>query len=191
MDTEQQLKTAIGDVLAGNRDAFQIIVSMFQRKVLSTAYQATYDSKEAEDLAQEIFLQVFRNLSQFRFESSFSTWIYRIAIHKSMDWKRSKARRPKCEELETEGTYHVNYGMESQKSEIEEYVVSKESNAQMHRLINGLPDHYREVIQLYHFQNQTYRDIAITLQVSEKTVETRLYRAKQKLRELREKEEYA
>ncbi|WP_301553589.1 RNA polymerase sigma factor [Desulfuribacillus alkaliarsenatis] len=187
------MTAVIKEVLAGNRDAFRTIVSTYQAKVYATAFQATRDRKEAEDLAQEIFLKAYRSLQQFRFESSFSTWLFKIAVHKALDWKRKHSSKAVIEEL-TSQTQQAQCGsqvtLNNQQLSTEAIVLTKESELELHRKIKTLPEHYQKVIQMYHFQDKSYREIAELLQIPEKTVETRLYRAKQKLRELSAKEEF-
>ncbi|OEF98144.1 hypothetical protein BHF68_00170 [Desulfuribacillus alkaliarsenatis] len=80
--------------------------------------------------------------------------------------------------------------LNNQQLSTEAIVLTKESELELHRKIKTLPEHYQKVIQMYHFQDKSYREIAELLQIPEKTVETRLYRAKQKLRELSAKEEF-
>jgi len=193
MGTEAQhnIEVMIRDTLAGNRDAFRNIVSTFQGKVYSTALKATGDYKEAEDLTQDIFLQAYKSLGKFRFESSFSTWLYRIAMHKAIDWKRKNFKQPIYEQFDQQLDIAENKYTQKLTSGIDDYLVKKEAIEQMKLIVDKLPDRYRDVVEMYHYQNKSYAEIASELQLPVKTVETRLYRAKQKLKEQAEKEEYA
>ncbi len=86
-DTDEIL---IQNIRAGNTESFEDLVSRYQRKVFAFAYRMVVSEDDARDLTQEVFLQVFRSLDSFRGEARFSTWLYRIAANKTLDFLRRK-----------------------------------------------------------------------------------------------------
>ena len=82
----------IENLKKGDINSFRILVNEHQRKVLNTCYRFLNNKEDAEDLTQEVFLEVYKSISSFRGESKISTWIYRIAVTKSLDFIRKKKR---------------------------------------------------------------------------------------------------
>jgi RNA polymerase sigma-70 factor (ECF subfamily) len=87
-------KDLINSVLAGNLDDFAPLVRRHQDRVYGLCLSMTRHTTEADDLAQEIFLKAYRSLNEFRFESSFSTWLYRVTYRHCLDFLKSRKRRP-------------------------------------------------------------------------------------------------
>lgn len=174
MDTDKLL---IKDILAGNTDSFRKIVSKYQNKIFSVALSMTSNYKDAEDLTQEVFIQVYKSLHTYQFKSSFSTWIYRITINKALDWKKRK--KENNFQLRDEFFYD-NYPLIT----TEELFIESIDKDSVNLNINKLPDIYKEVINLHYFDNYSYSQIAKKMNIAEKTVESRLYRARLMLKKM-------
>lgn len=148
------------------------------------AYKFTNDYNEAQDLSQEIFLKIYKEIGSFRFESKLSTWIYRVSMNTCLDWKRKNS---KIKNLSTNIVNHedeiVEIELKDESSLPEDIYIQSESQREIHQLVLGLPDIYKTVIIMYHFNNMSYEEISKTLSLSERTVETRLYRARRLLKE--------
>ena len=86
-------KTLIPKLLDGDHQAFRMLVDAFQEKVLNTCYGFVNNKQEAEDLTQEVFIEVFRSIGKFRGDAKLSTWIYRIAVSKSLEEIRKRKRQ--------------------------------------------------------------------------------------------------
>lgn len=161
---------------------FSMLVDNYKNRIFSMTYKFTSDYNEAQDLSQEIFIKIFNNISKFRFESSPSTWIYKIATNICIDYKRkNKIKTLNLEDNfigEVRGAGDTN----SKGNSPEEIVITDERHREVHRIVYNLPEIYKTVIVMYHFNELSYKDISKILDVSEKTVETRLYRARRLLK---------
>jgi len=166
-------------VRAGDDACYRLLVERYQTLVYTIAFRMVRDRSEAEDIAQDVFLKVYRTLDGFREEASFKTWICRIATNRCIDWRRKHGPRQEAaasvdeaEKVADQGTYERP----------EQALVRRETQEEVRRVIDEMPEKYRTVLLKYHFQGMSYKDIAEAQQISPRTVETRLYRAKQLLR---------
>lgn len=171
------------EIQRGNSDLFSRLVDIYKTKVFTCAYKFTNDYSEAQDLSQEIFIKIYNNIPKFRFESSLSTWIYKITTNMCIDHKRKK--KVKFSSFNEDYSHEASLGIKSNSKDgsPEEIVISNEKQREVHRIIYNLPDIYKTVIIMYHFNELSYKEISASLNVSEKTVETRLYRARRLLRD--------
>lgn len=169
------------EIQRGDTEMFSRIVDMYKNKVFAIAYKFTNDYNEAQDLSQEIFIKIFSYIPKFRFECSLSTWIYKIATNKCIDHKRKK--KIQASSFNEEYNQDKELDNNSIENSPEEKLISDERHREVHRSIYNLPDIYKTVIIMYHLNELSYREIAKALDIPEKTVETRLYRARRLLKE--------
>jgi len=169
-------KPIIEKVLAGDSQAFRPLVDENSRLVFTAVVKIVRDREVAQDIAQDVFLQAYRSLAKFRGESAFSTWLTRIAVNKALDYCRRRKARPQVEELPD-----FLPGEDGQNPETE--VLKREEIWRMREEIKLLPEIYRNVLYKFYFRQLSYTEIAGQEDVSVKTVESRLYRARSKLRE--------
>lgn len=181
MYTDEQL---ISFVLAGKEQMYREIVIRYQHKVFSASIKFANNHSDAEDIAQEVFLQAYKSLDTFRFDSKFSTWLYRITVNKCLDWKRKNKNLLETGEFNEQITQKFTMDLF-----LEDSILQKEQEEQLKNVIAELPEVYQSVITLYYFDNLSYQDIANKLNVAKKTVESRLYRGKQMLKEINVKED--
>lgn len=174
MIADEQL---VKEILEGNVELFRELVTRYQHRVLSVAYNVTLNQKDAEDIAQEVFLQIYRSLSSFQFEAAFSTWVYRVTMNKALDWKR-KRKGIQIELVDRQDDFST-----------ERFVLKKLEEEKLKQMIDQLPEIYHDVLHLYYFEQRSYQQIAKELSIELKTVESRLYRARSLLREQYRKEE--
>src|SRR5579872_2094013 len=80
----------VAQVLAGDKDAFRLLVDRHTRSIYSVAYRMTANQQDAEEIVQEVFLRAYRSLARFELRSSFATWLYRIAVNRSLDFLKAK-----------------------------------------------------------------------------------------------------
>jgi len=178
--TEQEL---IFGLRQGEESAFKELVTRFQDKVFNTALGLLQHHIEAEDIAQEVFIQVFRSIQNFKEESLLSTWIYRITVTKSLDHLRSKKRKKRFGFIisifgdnnlpvyEPEDFNHPGVLQEN-----------KEDAAILFKVIDQLPGNQRTAFVLNKVEGLGYREIAAILNTTESAVDSLLQRAKQNLR---------
>jgi len=183
------------ELKAGNYTVFREIVELFKNRVFGMAYKFTNNYEEAQDLSQDIFLKIYKEIGSFRFESKLSTWVYRISINTCLDWKRKNSKvRILSTSIVNDDDETVELDIKDENPLPDEVFMQTETQREVHELVYGLPDKYKTVIILYHFNNMSYQDISTALNIPERTVETRLYRArrllKDELTKLNERSEY-
>ena len=158
---------------ANRRDeALAEILRAYRRKVFGLAYSFVRDREMAEDVAQEVFIKVWRSLSAFDARASLSTWIYTIARNTSLSALRDRRRSGK---LEDTSAAEVELASESGAVEL------AAENASLLRLIERLPDKQRRVILLFYMQEQSHEEVATMLAMPVGTVKTLLHRARASL----------
>lgn len=167
----------ISAVLSGQHEAFGQLVTRYQGLVYRVCIKITGEAESAKDMAQEVFIKAYKSLPSFRGQSSFSTWLYKIAYRTCLDWKRANDREWK---YRSNAEYTENDWVTSKTPEQE--ALRKEASAELDENLNSLAEPYRSVVQLYYFQRHSYQEIAQQKGVSVKTVESQLYRARQMMR---------
>lgn len=170
--TDQEI---IDSVLGGDRAAFDELVRRHQDSVYRMAMRRTRSERDAEDIAQEVFLNVYRRLGSFRGGARFSTWLYRITFNTCVDWAR-RAHRSRI--LDSPATDDCA----DSRIDIAEGLFEAEERRAVSAAVASLSERYRKVIELYYYEELSYSDIGAILGIAEKGVETRLYRARRALR---------
>lgn len=174
----QQLKN-------GDNEAFRTLVELYQDRVINTCYRFLYHREDAEDTAQEVFVEVYRSVSRFKGDSKFSTWLYRVAVTKSLDHLRKSKRKKRFAPVKS------LLGMQEEGQEIPapEHHAPPEQLEQEERLrimfhaIDKLPENQRIAFTLSKCQDMSNKEIAAVMGVSLSSVESLIHRAKKKLRE--------
>jgi RNA polymerase sigma factor (sigma-70 family) len=159
----------------GNRAAFTRLVEEYQKLILSMAYQMTGSAADMDDIAQETFLHAFQNLKSFRGDASFKTWLVRITMNLSSNYRRSQ-KASRTENI-TEECMPVSH------DEGQDYsMIQFEQQSQVRKAVAALPEHYRIVVVLRDFQDLSYQEITHTLGIPMGTVMSRLAKARDLLR---------
>jgi RNA polymerase sigma-70 factor (ECF subfamily) len=174
----------IQQLIAGNEIAFREIYDRFGKKIFNTCLNHLQNTEEAEDITQEVFVEVFQSIHKFNQESSLSTWIYRIAVNKCIDHIRSKGRKKRFafltslfnpqtgKELKNISSFD-HPGMEFEK---------KEDAQLLFKALNLLPESQRSAFILTQVDDHTQKEAAAILNISEKALESFIQRAKTNLR---------
>jgi RNA polymerase sigma-70 factor, ECF subfamily len=169
---------------AGEQGACAELVATHERMVYQLAFHLLGDRDEALDLAQEVFLRVFRTLPSFRGQSALRTWIYRIVINQARNRQRWWRRRRRSDQVQLE--HHVlEHGELRQQTDAESpdrALARKELAAKLWTALDHLPFDQRTVIVLREIDGLSYDEIADSLAVAIGTVKSRLTRARQTLR---------
>lgn len=170
----------------GNMEAFAALVERHKGRVYRTLYQVVGNAEDAQDLAQEVFVKLFRSLSSYRGDAAFTTWLHRLTLNLSFDWLRARKRRPLSVPLEPPPDWEEAKPTElvSPDEGPEELALRAERRQNLRQAILKLSDDYREVVLLYHFHHLSYQQIGERLGMPVRTVETRLYRARAQLKRL-------
>jgi len=172
----------VKQALNGNDSAYTELMNRYKKKVEIIVSRLVKKEFDVEDLVQEIFTKAFTSLSTFKSEFSFSTWLYKIATNHCIDYirKRKISIYSLDEELELEeDTVHREIPDWSKTPDYE--LLRKEKEEIIHQAINSLPEHYRKVIILRHFEDKSYEEIAKELKLPIGTVKVHLFRARELL----------
>lgn len=163
--------------------AYKEIVARYQKKLLAYLYRLVGNREEAEDILQNVFVKVYKNISRFDTKRKFSSWIYRIAHNEAVNFlkRRGKRRLVSLEDIET--TKDKLYTASLDKSPIDAWI-SKELKKEMRQALDKLPAKYKEVLTLRYFLDKSYEEIGEILEKPVNTVGTLINRAKKKLLEI-------
>lgn len=178
MDYESKL---IQRSVKGDEESFKELIDIYKGYVFAIILNFIKDYEEVENIAQEVFLQVYLSLDKYR-EDNFKAWIGRIASNKSIDYLRSRRNRYKEEILEDEEKIR-NRMVEDYGDSPEDLFLNKEARKRLLSNLNKLPKIYKRTLERFYFQDKSYKEIAREEKVSEKTIASRLYRGKIILKE--------
>lgn len=162
-------------IVKGRTELFSVIIDRYQSKVYSTAFHYTHDQEEARDLTQEIFIKLYNNLQSYKGKASFSTWLYRIAVNRCIDWTRKK-------KLQTVSDMEIFDTAADRDGGPEEATIRQENADNLRKLVEDLPEIYKTVIILYYFEDFSPQEISDITGVPKRTIDTRLFRGKNLLK---------
>ena len=177
-------RALVARIIGGDRDRFTELVKRYEKRVINYVYRITHRYEEAHDLAQEIFVKVYLALDRYDPKYQFSTWVFRIAQNASIDALRKKgiAEVPLARPADDEGVREREFadgGVSPYRA-----LKNKQLGAAIDDAVRKLPPDYRELIQLRHFAELSYEEIATMKKLPLGTVKNKLFRARQALRDL-------
>tara|TARA_Y100000768_G_scaffold388520_1_gene384925 strand:+ start:3520 stop:4086 length:567 start_codon:yes stop_codon:yes gene_type:complete len=164
--------------LSGDIDSYKFLVQKYQARIINTCYKYTKNIRDAEDVAQEVFLKAFQNLSNFKFDSKFYSWIYRIAVNTSLNFVNSKEKRKEKETISDESCLN---DQSFSVDDPDEFYKFNELVDKIQPLMDNLPGDLKKMIELYEIKDFTYEQISKELSVPIGTVRSRLHRARNML----------
>lgn len=168
----------------GDEKAFEELVRRYQRQVANIIYLTLGNRDEVEDLSQEVFIRVYRSLAKYERDASLYSWIYRIAVNLCIDEiRRKKIKRTLSLEFFSEGKLEEEKKNKSQASAADG-ILGKEKNQIIRDALQKLSPVHRTVLVLREYEDLTYEQIAKTLRISRQAVKSRIFRAREELREL-------
>ena len=171
----------VARVQRGDKQAFDLLVLKYQRKIMRLLSRMIRDPGEIEDVAQEAFIKAYRALPQFRGESSFYTWLYRIAINTARNWLAQNNRRPStpsAQENEDGETFDATDNL-TDSSNPESEMASRQIADTVNKAINDLPEELRNAIVMREIDGMSYEDIAESMSCPIGTVRSRIFRARE------------
>ncbi|TEA78516.1 RNA polymerase sigma factor RpoE [Allopusillimonas ginsengisoli] len=171
----------VARVQRGDKRAFDLLVLKYQRKIMRLLARMIRDPADIEDVAQEAFIKAYRALPQFRGDSAFYTWLYRIAINTARNWQSASMRRPiTLNAIETEdGETFSQIDNLTDNSTPESMVASREIVETVNAAMNTLPEELRTAIVLREIEGMSYEDIAQSMGCPIGTVRSRIFRARE------------
>jgi len=176
-DTDQQL---VDRVLAGDKNAFNLLVLRYQHRVAALVGRFVHDSQEAEDVCQEAFIKAYRALSLFRGDSAFYTWLYRIAVNTAKNYLVSRNRRPPSSDFDYEEAEAVEAsGILQEIESPESSLLTEKLHETIHKAIAELPEDLRTAFTLREFAGLSYEDITEVMNCPVGTVRSRIFRARE------------
>jgi RNA polymerase sigma-70 factor (ECF subfamily) len=166
-------------VQQGDKRAFDILVLKYQNKIIQLAYRYVHDHDEAMDVAQEAFIKAYKSLGNFRGESAFFTWIYRIAINTAKNHLVASGRRPPKTDLDAQEAEQYEGASGLKEYDTPEHVLLRdELKETIATAINELPDDLRTAITLRELEGLSYEEIAQAMDCPIGTVRSRIFRAR-------------
>ncbi len=161
--------------LSGDKDIFSVLVSRYKNLVYSIILRMITNSEEANDLAQEVFIKIYKNLEKYYPQYKFSTWVIRITTNHVIDYRRMKKQ-------DNVPIDDVSYDLSSDESP-ESLYLKKERKISIEKLVSELPEMYKIPIVLYHQQGLSYQEIAQVTDESLSKVKNRIFRGRRMLKE--------
>ena len=170
-------------VQKGDKSAFDLLVRKYQHKVVKLVSRYLRDQADAEDVAQEAFIKAYRALPQFRGDSAFYTWLYRIAINTAKNALLSRDRNPVEFDLDLQNIEESS-AMQARLADPdtpESLLATEEIRETVNRAIEALPEDLRTAIVLRELEGLSYEDIAAAMDCPVGTVRSRIYRARESI----------
>lgn len=172
-------------VQQGDKRAFELLVVKYHRKIIRLVSRLIRDPAEVEDVAQDAFIKAYRALPQFRGESAFYTWLYRIAVNTAKNYLATQGRRPESssdidtEEAETFADGELLRDINTPDSMLHTKQVAETVN----RAMEALPEELRTAITLREIEGLSYEEIAEAMECPIGTVRSRIFRAREAIAE--------
>jgi RNA polymerase sigma-70 factor (ECF subfamily) len=172
-------------VKGGDDSAFEYLVQKYRRPMLSFMYRMAHNSAAAEDLAQEVFLRVYRSREKYEASAKFTTWLYRIASNLAVNHARdSRHQRPETTVSLDEPDQESGLTMDLPDNSLsaEEAIVRRERLAAIRQRVEALPERQKMALIMHKYQQMDYHQIAEVLKLSESAIKSLLFRAYETLR---------
>ncbi|MBS1716401.1 MAG: sigma-70 family RNA polymerase sigma factor [Armatimonadetes bacterium] len=175
----------------GDRSALDELIMAYEAKAYQYAYRLTRNSEEASDVVADAFVRVFNALGNFKGQSSFNTWLYRIITNCYLDIKKKERNRPtlSIETALTTADGEITREIEDPSRDPYEETERNSREARVQDAVAQLPEYQRAMIVMYHSENMSYEEIAAALDLPIGTVKSRLNRARLSIRDLLMKDE--
>ncbi|MCF6334080.1 MAG: sigma-70 family RNA polymerase sigma factor [Draconibacterium sp.] len=168
----------------GNEQAFKELVENYQKMVVNTCFGMVHNIEDSEDIAQEVFIEVFRSIHKFRAESKLSTWLYRMAVNRSLNFIRDNKKNKWFQSFED--------AVQSKNAELSRITTGDSENPEfelensqrailLHEAIDNLPQNQKVAFTLSKYEDLSYQEISAVMDVSVSSVESLLHRAKKNL----------
>jgi len=167
-------------VQRGDKRAFDILVVKYQSKVLSIVSRFINDNAEINDVAQDAFIKAYRALPNFRGDSAFYTWLYRIAINTAKNYLTAKGRRPPASDVDSQDAENYGVGIALRENASPEKLLMRDQLKKViFDTIDSLPEDLKAAITLREMEGLSYEEIAESMDCPVGTVRSRIFRARE------------
>ena len=173
-------------VKTGDESAFAFLVQKYRRPMVGFLYRMCHNPSTAEELAQEVFLRVYRSRETYEATAKFTTWLYRIATNLAVNYARdTRHERPELTVRldEPDQDTGTTPDLADESLSVEDEMVRRERLAAIRSKVNALPERQRVAVIMHKYQQMDYRQIADVLKLSESATKSLLFRAYETLRE--------
>ena len=178
--SEQLDEDLVLRVQQGDKSAFDFLVIKYQHKIIQLVNRYVKDPSEAQDVAQEAFIKAYRALGNFRGDSAFYTWLYRIAINTAKNYLVSRSRRSSDYQVDVQDAEALENAPQLQGMETpERLLLNQEIIDTIKTAIDKLPEEMRTAIMLREFEGMSYEEIAVAMDCPVGTVRSRIFRARE------------
>ncbi len=175
-------KELVRRVKKGDKQAFDLLFSRYQHKILNLVARYLRSPEDVEDVAQEAFIKAYRALPRFRGDSAFYTWLYRIAINTAKNHLVARGRRPPSMDVDVEEAEFMDGADALKEGESPEAALTRDELSQaIDRAISALPDDLRSAVTLREFDGLSYEQIAEIMDCPVGTVRSRIFRARESI----------
>lgn len=181
--SEEVESELVSRAAGGDKEAYRLLVEKYQRRLFTLAFEIVRSREDAEDIVQESFVKAFLSLPEFRNQSGFFTWVYRIAYNLAIDFKRRTSRRG-GETVEYDERTHVGGVFDQMAGQIDapdQALLRRQQGQKIEFALQEISPEHRAVIVLREIDGLAYEEIADTLQISKGTVMSRLHYARKRL----------
>ena len=165
----------------GSAEAFGLLVNAYSKRIYRAAYGFLRNMEDATDIVQEVFLRAFKNIASFDAQRPMYPWLYRITKNLCLN---------RIQHKESRNIGLPDWDLVGNSPTPEEITMRAQDEEHLCLALKSLPDNYREILELKHFQECSYQDIADILHIPIGTVMSRLFNARKKLRKILEEEDY-
>lgn len=184
MGEKQVDQELVERVQRGERGAFDLLVRKYQHKILNLIIRYVHDPSEAQDVAQEAFIKAYRALGNFRGDSAFYTWLYRIAINTAKNFLVAQGRRPPGSDIDAQDAEQYDVDTRLKYRDTPEHeLLRDELEKAVYQAIGDLPEDLRTAITLREMEGMSYEDIATAMDCPIGTVRSRIFRAREAIDE--------
>ena len=175
--TDKQL---VERVKRGDKRAFDLLILKYQHKIISLVGRYLRDQDEVQDVTQESFIKAYRALPNFRGDSAFYTWLYRIAINTAKNQLVSRSRRPPDTDIDADdGEFQDNYAVLRDNESPEDVLAMGQMESVIYRAIGDLPEELKVAVTLREFEGLSYDEIAEVMECPVGIVRSRIFRARE------------
>lgn len=171
-------KELVGKILQGDEKAFKKFIDDHKLMVVNTCYAFLHNKEEAEDVAQDVFLQAYESMAKFRFDCKLSTWLYRMAVNRTINLCKSYHKRKVSLTLD-DPQLHPDF--EAEEISVPERMEKEQRVALLHEAIDTLPANQRTALVLNKYEELSYKEIAEVMKLSVSAVESLIFRGKSNL----------
>lgn len=166
----------INKIVDGDTSAFAILVDRYKDLVFTLAYKMLKNREEAEEIAQDTFIKIYKSVGKFKGDSKFSTWVYKVTYNTCLDYLKKKKRGINI-------TYIEDFDLQQLKTldKISNAIDEKEKNQLIHDCLNLLPSEEAFLLTLFYFEQQSTDEIAKVMDTNANNIKIKLYRTRKKM----------